>query len=211
MARYTGPVCKLCRREGQKLFLKGQKCYTEKCPVERRAYPPGQHGPAQARRRKQSDYATQLREKQKVKRIYGLNEKQFRNLFHSAAHVPGITGENLIVGLESRLDNVVFRMGFAPSRSSARQVVRHRHVEVNGRVVDVPSFQVSPGDEIAIRANSRDLLRIQESLEARTRPSLLEWLALDEKARVGRMVRKPTRQDIPLAVQEQLIVELYSK
>jgi small subunit ribosomal protein S4 len=211
MARYTGSVCKLCRREGQKLFLKGQKCYTEKCPVERRAYPPGQHGPAQARRRKQSDYAMQLREKQKVKRIYGLHEKQFRNLFEAAAHVPGITGENLIVRLESRLDNVVFRMGFAPSRNGARQLVRHRHVEVNGRIVDVPSYHVSQGDEIAVRAKSKDLFRIEESLEARTRPSVPEWLALDEKARVGRMVRKPTRQDIPLAVQEQLIVELYSK
>ena len=211
MSRYTGPVCKLCRREGQKLFLKGQKCYTEKCPVERRAYPPGQHGPAQARRRKQSDYAVQLREKQKVKRIYGLHERQFRNLFERAVNVPGITGENLLVSLESRLDNVIFRMGFAPSRSSARQLVRHRHVEVNGRIVDVPSYQVSPGDEIAVKPKSKDLLSVQASLEARTRPTLLEWLALDEKARVGRMVRKPTRGDIPLPVQEQLIVELYSK
>jgi len=211
MARYTGPVCKLCRREGQKLFLKGQKCYTEKCPVERRAYPPGQHGPAQARRRKQSDYAVQLREKQKVKRIYGLHERQFRNAFERAVNVPGITGENLLVSLESRLDNVVFRMGFAPSRSAARQLVRHRHVEINGSIVDVPSYQVSPGDEIAVKPKSKDLLAVQASLEARTRPALLEWLALDEKARVGRMVRKPTRGDIPLAVQEQLIVELYSK
>jgi small subunit ribosomal protein S4 len=198
MARYTGPVCKLCRREGQKLFLKGQKCYTDKCAVERRAYPPGQHGPAQARRRKQSDYATQL-------------EKQFRNLFKAAASVPGITGDNLVIGLESRLDNIVFRMGFAQSRNQARQLVRHRHVEVNGRAVDVPSFSVSPGDEVAVKAKSKDILPIEMSLEARTRPSLLEWLALDEKGRVGRMVRKPTRQDIPLAVQEQLIVELYSK
>jgi small subunit ribosomal protein S4 len=211
MARYTGPVCKLCRREGQKLFLKGQKCYTEKCPVERRAYPPGQHGPAHARRRKQSDYATQLREKQKVKRIYGLHERQFHNLFESAAQVPGITGDNLIIGLESRLDNIVFRMGFASSRNQARQLVRHRHVEVNGRVVDVPSYSLTAGDEVAVKARSKDLLPIQASLEARTRPSLVEWLALDEKGRVGRMVRRPTRQDIPLAVQEQLIVELYSK
>jgi small subunit ribosomal protein S4 len=211
MARYTGPVCKLCRREGQKLFLKGQKCFTEKCPVERRAYPPGQHGPAQARRRKQSDYAVQLREKQKVKRIYGLHERQFRNAFERAVNVAGITGENLLVSLESRLDNVIFRMGFAPSRSAARQLVRHRHVEVNSGVVDVPSYQVSPGDEIAVKPKSKDLVSVQASLEARTRPTLLDWLALDEKARVGRMVRKPTRGDIPLAVQEQLIVELYSK
>ena len=211
MARYTGAVCKLCRREGQKLFLKGVKCYTEKCPVDRRAYPPGQHGPAQARRRKQSDYATQLREKQKVKRMYGLHEKQFRTLFERAAQVKGVTGENLLVMLESRLDNVVFRMGFAPSRNAARQLVRHRHVEVNGRTVDVPSYQLKAGDEIAVRAGSRDMLPVVASLESRTRPSLLEWLTLDEKNRVGRVVRTPTRQDIPLAVQEQLIVELYSK
>jgi len=211
MARYNGPVCKLCRREGQKLFLKGIKCYTEKCSVERRAYPPGQHGPAQARRRKQSDYAVQLREKQKVKRIYGLGEKQFRNLFERAAVQTGITGDNLIVFLESRLDNIVFRMGFAASRAAARQLVRHRHVEVNGRIVDVPSFQVAAGDEVAVKAKSRKLVFIEESLESRTRPELLEWLALDQKNRVGRMVRRPTRQDIPLAAQEQLIVELYSK
>ena len=211
MARYTGPVCKLCRREGQKLFLKGQKCYTEKCPVERRAYPPGQHGPAQARRRKQSDYAVQLREKQKVKRIYGLHEKQFRNLFERANNVPGITGENLIVALETRLDNIIFRFGFASSRAQARQLVRHRHVEVNGHVVDVPSYHVAPGDEIAVKPKSKDILPVQASLEARTRPALLDWLALDEKTRVGRMTRQPTRGDIPLAAQEQLIVELYSK
>jgi small subunit ribosomal protein S4 len=211
MARYTGPVCKLCRREGQKLFLKGQKCYTEKCPVDRRAYPPGQHGPAQERRRKQSDYAVQLREKQKVKRIYGVQEKQFRNAFERATNMPGITGSNLIVALESRLDNLVFRMGFASSRNQARQLVRHRHVEVNGKTVDVPSYRVSAGDEVAIRGDSKTLLQVQVSLEARTRPPLLDWLALDEKARVGRMTRQPTRADIPLAVQEQLIVELYSK
>ena len=211
MSRYTGPVCKLCRREGQKLFLKGQKCYTDKCPVDRRAYPPGQHGPAQQRRRKQSDYAVQLREKQKVKRMYGLHEKQFRNLFERAAHVPGITGENLLIALETRLDNIVFRMGFAQSRAAARQLVRHRHVEVNGRIVDIPSYHVKSGDEISVKPQSKDLLPIDASLEARTRPSLVEWLALDEKAKVGRMVRQPTRADIPLAVQEQLIVELYSK
>src|SRR5688572_29212157 len=211
MARHTGPVCRLCRREGQKLFLKGQKCYTEKCPVDRRAYPPGQHGPAQERRRKQSDYAVQLREKQKVKRIYGLQEKQFRNAFERATNMPGITGSNLLIALESRLDNMVFRMGFASSRNQARQLVRHRHVEVNGGTVDVPSYHVAPGDEIAIRAESKTLLMVQVSLEARTRPPLMDWLALDEKARVGRMVRVPTRSDIPLPVQEQLIVELYSK
>ncbi len=211
MARYTGPVCRLCRREGQKLFLKGQKCYTEKCAVERRSYPPGQHGPAHARRRKQSDYAVQLREKQKVKRIYGLHERQFRSLFERANDHDGITGENMLISLESRLDNVIFRMGFAPSRGAARQIVRHRHVEVNGRPVDVPSYQVGPGDEVAIRPKSKDMASVEVSLEARTRPALVEWLVLDEKNRVGRMTRRPTRQDIPLAVQEQLIVELYSK
>jgi len=211
MARYTGPVCKLCRRENQKLFLKGQKCYTDKCPMERRAYPPGQHGPAQQRRRKQSDYAVQLREKQKVKRIYGLSEKQFRNLFEAATNVPGITGANLIVALESRLDNIVFRFGLAHSRSAARQLIRHRHVEVNGGTVDVPSFVVKPGQEISVKAKSKNTLSVEAALEARTRPAILDWLALDEKARVGRMVRQPTRADIPLAAQEQLIVELYSK
>lgn len=211
MARYTGPVCRLCRREGQKLFLKGIKCYTEKCPVERRAYPPGHHGPAQARRKKLSDYALQLREKQKVKRIYGLAEKPFRNLFEKASNQPGITGDNLIVALESRLDNIVFRLGFAPSRSAARQLVRHRHIQVNGRIVDIPSYQVSPGDEVALKPSSREMVSVEESLSSRTRPELLEWLALDEKNRVGRVLRRPTRQDIPLAVQEQLVVELYSK
>ncbi len=211
MGRYTGPVCKLCRREGQKLFLKGTKCYTDKCPVERRAYPPGQHGPAHARRRRQSDYAVQLREKQKVKRMYGLQEQQFRNVFHSAAQRDGVTGEELLISLESRLDNVVFRLGFASTRNQARQLVRHRHVEVNGRVVDIPSYVVKPGDEVALKADSKGLPSVQESLESRTRPDLVEWLALDEKARVGRMIRRPTRQDIPMAVQEQLIVELYSK
>ncbi len=210
MARYTGPVCRLCRREGQKLMLKGQKCYTEKCPIERRAYPPGQHGPAQQRRRKQSDYAVQLREKQKVKRTYGLPEKQFRSLFERANHVPGVTGENLLIALETRLDNIVFRMGFAQSRNQARQIVRHGHVEVNGRRVDIPSFHVSQGDEISVQAKSKNIVPIEASLEARTRPPLMDWLALDEKQRVGRMVRTPPRADIPAAFQAQFIVELYS-
>ncbi len=211
MARHTGPVCKLCRREGQKLFLKGQKCYTEKCPVSRRSYPPGQHGPAQARRRKQSEYANQLREKQKVKRMYGLQETQFRNLFQKAAKESGVTGENLLVSLETRLDNVVFRLGLAASRNQARQLVRHRHVEVNGRLVDIPSYQVKPGDDIAVKNASREMEVVEVALKSRTRPDLVEWLTLDEKNRVARMVRKPTRDDIPMDVQEQLIVELYSK
>ncbi|MBI4521029.1 MAG: 30S ribosomal protein S4 [Gemmatimonadetes bacterium] len=211
MARYTGAVCKLCRREGQKLFLKATKCYTEKCPIERRNYPPGQHGQAQARRRKTSDYAVRLREKQKVKRMYGLHEQQFRNLFERAAQQSGVTGENLLVGLETRLDNIVFRLGFAGSRAQARQLARHRHVAVNGVVVDVPSYQVQPGDEVSVRSGSKELASIQASLESRTRLEPVDWLVADDKNRVGRMTRRPTRQDIPLAVQEQLIVELYSK
>lgn len=211
MARYTGPVCKLCRREGTKLFLKGSKCYTEKCPVDRRSYPPGQHGPAQARRRKQSDYALQLREKQKVKRIYGLIEGQFRNLFEAAAKREGVTGANLLVGLETRLDNVIFRLGLAPSRSAARQLVRHRHVQVNGEIVDIPSFRVRPGHEISLKAASREISPVELSLASRTRPKLVEWLTLDEKNRVARVVRDPTRDDISADIQEQLIVELYSK
>ncbi len=211
MARYTGPVCKRCRRERQQLFLKGTKCYTEKCPVKRREYPPGHLGPSAVRRRKQSEYANQLREKQKVKRIYGLHERQFRNLFEYAAGRPGVTGENLIVALESRLDNVVFRLGLAANRRQARQLVRHRHVAVNGAVVDIPSYRLSAGDEIALREGSRDLEIVEASLGARFRPQLGDWLALDEKNRVGRMVRPPKRGDIQLSVQEQLIVELYSK
>ena len=211
MGRYTGPVCKLCRREGQKLFLKGTKCYTDKCTIERRNYAPGQHGLAQARRRKASEYAQQLREKQKVKRIYGVAEKYFQNLFDRAAKLPGVTGENLLVGLESRLDNVIYRLGFASSRNQARQLVRHRHVEVNGQGVDVPSYQVRPGDEIRLHAQSKDMLPVQVSLESKTRPVTVRWLAIDEASRTGRMLERPTRADIPLAVQEQLIVELYSK
>jgi small subunit ribosomal protein S4 len=211
MARYTGPVCKLCRREGQKLFLKGTKCYTEKCPIERRNYAPGQHGQSQARRRKASDYAQQLREKQKVKRIYGVSERYFKNLFEAAAKHAGVTGENLLVALESRLDNVVYRMGFASSRKQARQVVRHGHVEVNGHRVDIPSYQVRPGAEIRIAPKSKDILPVAASLESKTRPEIVRWLAVDPGSRTGRMLERPGRADIPLAVQEQLIVELYSK
>ncbi len=211
MSRYTGPVCRLCRREGQKLFLKGTKCFTEKCPVERRGYPPGQHGQSSARRRRVSEYALQLREKQKVKRIYGLSETPFRNLFEKASREGGVTGENLLVALESRLDNVVYRMAFASSRSQARQIVRHRHVLVNDRIVDIPSYQVNPGDEVRLSDKSKDLLPVQVALESKTRPSAVSWLAADDDSRTGRMLERPTRADIPLAVQEQLIVELYSK
>jgi small subunit ribosomal protein S4 len=211
MGRYTGPVCRMCRREGQKLFLKGTKCYTEKCPVERRNYAPGQHGMAQARRRKSSEYAQQLREKQKVKRIYGVSEKYFRSMFVRAAKMHGVKGENLLIGLESRLDNVLYRMNFASSRKEARQIVRHRHVEVNGGLVDIPSYQVRPGDEIKLKSGSKDILPVQVALASKTRPTNVRWLAVDEDTKAGRMVERPTRADIPLAVQEQLIVELYSK
>ena len=211
MARYTGPVCRLCRREGQKLFLKGTKCFTDKCPIERRNYAPGQHGLTQARRRKASDYAPQLREKQKVRRIYGVSERYFRNLFEKASRQPGVVGENLLIALEGRLDNVVYRLAFASSRSQARQLVRHGHVEVNGQVVDIPSYQVKAGDEIRVREASRDILPVQAALESKTRPEMVRWLAVDEATRTGRMLERPSRADIPLAVQEQLIVELYSK
>jgi len=191
--------------------LKGTKCYTEKCPVERRNYVPGQHGLSRARRRKMSDYALQLREKQKVKRIYGVGERYFKNLFVRASKQSGMTGANLLVSLESRLDNVLYRLGFAESRRQARQLVRHRHAEVNGRVVDIPSYEVKPGDEVRVRESSRDLVPVQAALEAKTRPDVVRWLAVDEDSRTGRMLERPSRDDIPLAVQEQLIVELYSK
>jgi small subunit ribosomal protein S4 len=211
MARHTGSVCRLCRREGQKLFLKGKRCSTEKCALERRAYPPGQHGMARARRRRQSDYAVQLREKQKVRRIYGLQEAQFHNLFKRAAQAQGITGDNLIVALETRLDNVVYRLGFAPSRKAARQLVRHRHILVDGKPVTIPSYEVKPGREISVKPNSREMPLVMEAADARGGDGLLSWLSVDHKKLSGRILETPTRADIPLAVQEQLIVELYSK
>ncbi|UCC48093.1 MAG: 30S ribosomal protein S4 [Gemmatimonadota bacterium] len=211
MARYTGPVCRLCRREGQKLFLKGKRCSTEKCAIERRNYPPGQHGLARARRRRLSDYAVQLREKQKVRRIYGLHEAQFRNVFSQAARDQGITGDNLIVALETRLDNIVYRLGFAPSRKAARQLVRHRHILVEGRTVDIPSYRVKPGVEISVKPSSWEMPVIKEAVEARGGDGTLNWLTADYKRMSGKMLEKPSRADIPLAVQEQLIVELYSK
>ncbi|OYV74143.1 MAG: 30S ribosomal protein S4 [Gemmatimonadetes bacterium 21-71-4] len=211
MSRYLGASCKLCRREGTKLFLKGTKCFTEKCPVERRPYAPGQHGQSQARRRKASEYAKQLREKQKIKRIYGLGEQQFRNIFFKVASLPGVTGHNLLATLESRLDNLVYRMGFAASRKAARQLIRHRHVEVNGRAVDVPSFIVQPGQEIRVREKSREMVSVQAALEQSGRGGALSWLAVDKDTFSGRMLERPTRPNIPIAAQEQLVVELYSK
>ncbi len=209
--RYTGPSCRQCRREGTKLFLKGTKCFTEKCPVERRPYAPGQHGQATARRRKASEYAKQLREKQKIKRIYGISEKQFRNTFEQVTSLPGITGHNLLAALESRLDNMVYRLGFASSRKAARQLVRHRHIEVNARTVDIPSFVVLPGQEIRVRTGSRENGFIQSAMEHASRGASPSWLAVDRDTFSGRMLERPSRPNIPIAAQEQLVVELYSK
>ena len=209
--RYLGPSCRQCRREGTKLFLKGTKCFTEKCPVERRPYAPGQHGQATARRRKASEYAKQLREKQKIKRIYGLSEKQFRNTFERVSALPGITGHNLLAALESRLDNMVYRMGFASSRKAARQLIRHRHVEINGRFVDIPSYLVKPGEEIRVRQKSREIVGVQAAMDQASRGAPLAWLAVDRDTFSGRMLERPQRANIPIAAQEQLVVELYSK
>jgi small subunit ribosomal protein S4 len=211
MARYTGGVCRLCRREGTKLFLKGTRCLTEKCAIERRGYAPGQHGQSTARRRKASDYARQLREKQKVKRIYGLTERQFRNTFERVKEEPGVTGANLLIALECRLDNIVYRMGFAASRKSARQLVRHRHVLVNGRAVDVPSYRIAAKDEVRLTERSRDLATVRAALEGAARGAPIAWLAVDTGQAVGKVTELPTREAIPVAAQEQLIVELYSK
>ena len=211
MARYTGPACRLCRREGTKLFLKGTRCLTEKCAIERRGYAPGQHGQTAGRRRKASEYSKQLREKQKVKRIYGLSERQFRNVFERVLREPGVTGEALLIALESRLDNMVYRMGFAASRRAARQLVRHRHILVNGRPVDIPSFRVRPGDEIRVTDASRELVPVRAALEQFGRTQPVSWISVDAEKAAGKMIERPTRDAIPIAAQEQLIVELYSK
>ena len=208
MARYTGPSCKLCRRERQKLFLKGTKCYTEKCPLEKRNYAPGQHG--LTRRAKFSEYCVQLREKQKVKRIYGLQEAQFRIYFDRAMRQKGVTGANLIKLLERRLDNVVYRLGFAPSRKAARQLILHRHFTVNNRIVNIPSYLLSPGDVIAVREKSKKLDVIHNSLR-RTKDNLYSWLSIDKATLSGTFMNIPEREEIPLNANEQLIVELYSK
>ncbi|MEK7316327.1 MAG: 30S ribosomal protein S4, partial [Candidatus Eisenbacteria bacterium] len=195
--------------EGEKLFLKGARCFTEKCAFERRGYAPGEHG--RDRRSKETNYGTQLRMKQKARRIYGILEAQFRNYFEKAEQVKGVTGENLLLLLERRLDNLVYRLGFAPSRSSARQLVRHRHFTVNDRVVDIPSFQVRVGDEIRVRPGSKDSVAIQASLEANKGRETMVWLSLDTEKLSGRLLEYPTRGNIPTKVSEQLIVELYSK
>jgi small subunit ribosomal protein S4 len=211
MSRYVGPSCRLCRREQTKLFLKGTKCLTEKCPVERRAYAPGQHGQSGGRQRKASEYAKQLREKQKVKRMYGLTERQFRNTFQDVTREPGVKGTNLLVALESRLDNIVYRMGFAASRKAARQLIGHGHVEVNGRRVDIPAYRVVPGQEVRVSPASRELVAVKLAQEAWTRGQPVSWLSVDQDKAAGRFTERPNRDAIPINAQEQLIVELYSK
>ncbi len=208
MARYTDAVCKLCRREGVKLFLKGDRCYTEKCAIDRRAYAPGQHGQA---RSKFSEYGTQLREKQKVKRIYGTVERQFRLAFKNAERKKGVTGENLLIGLELRLDSVVYRLGFANSLAEARQLVRHRHFMVNGKPVNVPSYHCKPGDFVEAKEKSKKVARIAQSLESVDRRGIPSWLELDKNSFKGTVKSSPERVEMTMPIREQLIVELYSK
>jgi len=208
MARYTDSVCKLCRRERQKLFLKGQKCYTEKCPIETRNYPPGEHG--QGRRTKVSEYGIQLREKQKIKRSYGLLETQFKIYFEKANKQKGITGENLVRLLERRFDNVVFRLGFASSRKQARQLIKHRHFLINDKLVDIPSYLLTEGDIIKVKEKSKKLDAIHNSLK-RIKDSTYGWLSTDKAALSGTFLQIPERSEVPLNANEQLVVELYSK
>ena len=207
MARYTGPVCRLCRREGVKLYLKGEKCFTDKCPVTRRAYPPGQHGQG---RRKLSEYGVQLREKQKARRTYGIMEGQFARYFGKASKKVGVTGQALLESLERRLDNVVYRMGLASSRPEARQLVRHGHFQVNGRRVDIPSYSVKTGDVVEVREASRQKTRFKEMAQSASR-GIPAWLEVDAEALRGTVVRMPNREEIDAPVQEQLIVEYYSR
>jgi small subunit ribosomal protein S4 len=209
MARYTGPVCKLCRREGMKLFLKGERCLTPKCSVERRGYAPGMHG--QRRARKISEYGLQLREKQKVRRIYGVLERQFRKTYGEAERIAGATGENLIQLLERRLDNVVYRLGFADSRAQARQLVRHGHFTVNGRRTDIPSFQTKPGDVIAVREGSRKREYFQTIAQQLTRRTVAPWLSLDVRTLSARVVALPESGQVEAKINPQLIVEYYSR
>jgi small subunit ribosomal protein S4 len=208
MARYRGSVCRLCRREGTKLFLKGDRCFSEKCAIERRAYPPGMHGQGRARF---SDYGVQLREKQKVKRMYGLLEKQFRSTFHKASSMKGRAGENLLILLERRLDNVVFRMGYATSRAEARQLVKHGHFQLDGQKVKTPSILVTPGQKVTLRERSQKVERITAALDALEGKSVPQWLEVDREQLQGNVKQLPTREDITLPIDEQLIVELYSR
>ena len=209
MARQNGPVCKLCRREGEKLFLKGSRCLSAKCSFDKRSYIPGQHGVGQ--RTKLSEYGIQLREKQKVKRIYGILESQFRNYYDRATRKKGVSGDNLLKLLESRLDNVIYRLGFAASRNNARQMILHRHFTVNGRVVNIPSYLLKPNDVIEVREKSRKLTAIHESMKKIKDDTMLPWLNLDKAKMQGVFMDVPARQDIPINVQENLIIELYSK
>ncbi len=209
MSRYRDSVCRICRRENLKLYLKGDRCYSDKCSFDRRSYPPGQHG--QRRRGKMSDYGVQLREKQKVKRSYGLSEKQFRLVFERADQKKGITGENLLLSLELRLDNVIYRLGLANSRPQARQLVRHNHFQVNGRKANIPSFQMKVGDVVEVREKSRSVQAITDALEAAVRRSAPQWMELDSENMRGSIRSLPTREDIAMPIQENLIVELYSK
>jgi small subunit ribosomal protein S4 len=207
MSRYVGPNCRYCRREGMKLFLKGERCVLEKCAFERRSYAPGQHG--QRMRRKQSDYSVQLRAKQKLARLYGIREGQFRGYYKEATRVPGVSGDNLLRLLEERLDNVVYRLGFAPSRKAARQLVRHNHIVVNGRRVNIPSYLTSPGETIQVAEKSRQLETIHESL--RRARELVPWLAVDKVNLQGTVLEKPNREDIPTVAEEQIVIEFYSR
>ena len=209
MARYTGANCKLCRRERTKLFLKGTKCFTDKCPIESRNYPPGQHG--QSRRQRMTDYAVQLREKQKVRKTYGVLESQFRRYFEDASRKTGITGENLVKILERRFDNTVYRLGLAPSRKAARQLITHRHFSVNGKVVNIPSYLLKSGDSIQVREKSKKLEVIHDSMKRMKDAMILPWLSLDKANMKGIFVKEPERSDLPFNANEQLIVELYSK
>jgi len=208
VARYIGALCRICRREGEKLFLKGNRCDTEKCAIERRKYPPGQHGQGY---RKLSDYGFQLREKQKVRKTYGLLERQFRKYFERAERKKGITGEVLLQLIESRLDTIVFRMGFAPNRRSARQLIRHGHILVNGREVNLPSFEVKPGVSVAVKQSSRDIPEIVDSISKAKHRGMPPWVEVDTENLTGKVLNAPSREDMQLNVQEQLIVELYSK
>ena len=208
MARYNDSVCRLCRREGMKLFLKGDRCFTDKCSIERRNYPPGQHGQKNTRL---SGYGVQLREKQKVRRIYGLLERQFRKIYHDAEQKKGITGENLLQLLESRLDTVAYRMGFGASRTEARQVVRHNGILVNGRRVNIPSFVCRPGDVIEVAGKAKQQLRVKGAAEAAEGRGFPEWLEVDAKALKGKFKARPQRSELPSTINESLVVELYSK
>lgn len=208
MARYRGSVCRICRREGEKLYLKGERCYTDKCAIERRPYPPGEHGQG---RNKLSEYGLQLREKQKIRRIYGIMEKQFRRYFRAAEKMAGVTGENFLQLLERRLDNVVFRLGFATSRNEARQFVLHGHILVNGRKVNIPSYQVDEGDIISVKDSSRKSKRFKEIFEFNSEVTPPRWLSVDFDKAEGKVLSLPDREDIDYSVEEHLIVEYYSR